>query len=334
MIQDLIKLSQSVARDVSAIQGAGGNTSVKNDDTMYVKSSGTLLSEMTSDSGWAKLDFKKWREDFKSFNSLDEDEFVQINTNNTLEGGRASIETGLHALLPHKYVLHTHSVYANVFLCGGKTSELIDFISLEADVQVITVPVCAPGLQLTTHLANKLAKINTTKKTIVVLLENHGIAVSSDDLDETTRIHDLLHNGVRENFNLAKFESVEIQHIRHFEIPANPFDFAEDLDVWKHGKFTLSVAKEFFNDPKVFFPDQVVYVNNKINVLIQLVPNNKHEDCIIYKLKQQQAQNTAEILASVLYLYENINTPCELSQNLCEYIANMSGEKYRQQLEK
>ena len=86
---------------------------------MYVKAFGTLLYEISLEKGWLKQNINQWREDCEHFHFSDEDEFVTINTNNTIEGERASIETGLHALLPHKYVLHTHFVYANIFFTFG-----------------------------------------------------------------------------------------------------------------------------------------------------------------------------------------------------------------------
>ena len=119
---------------------------------MYVKAFGTLLYEISLEKGWLKQNINQWREDCEHFHFSDEDEFVTINTNNTIEGERASIETGLHALLPHKYVLHTHFVYANIFLCGGETQKFIDYIHFKENIKIIVVPTCAPGLQLTNHL--------------------------------------------------------------------------------------------------------------------------------------------------------------------------------------
>ncbi|MGL4388796.1 MAG: class II aldolase/adducin family protein [Brevinema sp.] len=332
-IEQLITFSQSVASDVSAIQGAGGNTSIKDNDTLYVKASGTLLSEMSDTKGWAKLNLQQWQNDFKSFNSSIEDEFVAINTNNTTVGGRASIETGLHALLPHKYVLHTHSVYANIFLCGGETQKLIKHINERENVECVVIPACAPGLQLTNHLARELQNIDNTKP-IIVLLENHGIAISCDDIDKTMHLHDILHNRVREYFGLPIFESFTIDSTTLTHVFLGDNSELCSTEAWRNKGNISPLTKRLFDDPKVFFPDQVVYVNNKLGKQIKIHKDISNNDYILYQLKEQQAKNTAEILSMVVYLYEHIKKPRLLSNDLCEYISNMSVEKYRQQLEK
>lgn len=337
MIQELIILSQSVAHDTSAIQEAGGNASVKNNDIMYVKASGTLLSKISHDKGWAKVDLQNWRKDFNDFSSDNEDEFVKINIANTLDGGRASIETGLHALLPHRYVLHTHSVYANVLLCGGETHKFCEFIQKNHDVNIVVVPMCAPGLQLTTHLTRELAKVDNHKP-IIVLLENHGIALSCNDLEQTIALHDFLHNSARDFFQLPKFENFSLTERDSVTKLPNSNAFISEEKFWSTDFTDSNVNIDFFNDPLVFFPDQVVYVNNKLNKNISIRYNLSatfiEENCLVFSnLTEPKARNTAEILASVLYLYQNIKNPHTLPQELCEYIANMSGEKYRQSLE-
>lgn len=331
MIDQLITLSQSVAYDVSIVQGAGGNTSIKEDNILCIKASGISLSDISLENGWVKLNLQQWREDFNKFHSNNEDEFSSINIKNTIEGKRASIETGLHALLPHKYVLHTHSVYANFFLCGGRTEELVDYIHSNENVRSIVIPTCAPGLQLTRHLAQELQNIDNSQP-IIVFLKNHGIAISCNNLNETVQLHAALHDGVKKYFKLATFTPFTITNNMPLSTNDNKAVLTSSA-MWRSQDTISNITKNFFKEPKVFFPDQVVYINTKLNNQIILSKDNNN-DYIVYQLSKQQAQNTAEILATVIYLYENIKKPQVLAQGLCEYIANMSGEKYRQHLEK
>ena len=51
----LIEISRAVGADPDWVQGGGGNTSVKSPDgkRMFIKASGTALSEMDELRGWA-----------------------------------------------------------------------------------------------------------------------------------------------------------------------------------------------------------------------------------------------------------------------------------------
>jgi len=56
-LKDLIRISRSVGKDTSLVQGGGGNTSVKTADGrhMYIKASGTALKDMGERRGWRRL---------------------------------------------------------------------------------------------------------------------------------------------------------------------------------------------------------------------------------------------------------------------------------------
>ena len=57
ILSQLIRISNTVGRDSSFVQGGGGNTSVKTRDGkyMYVKASGTALKDMNAKQGWRRL---------------------------------------------------------------------------------------------------------------------------------------------------------------------------------------------------------------------------------------------------------------------------------------
>ena len=56
-LKELIRISNTVGRDPSLVQGGGGNTSVKTDNAqnMYIKASGTALKDMTAAQGWRRM---------------------------------------------------------------------------------------------------------------------------------------------------------------------------------------------------------------------------------------------------------------------------------------
>src|SRR5690606_1754194 len=80
-------------------------------------------ADVSSTSGFVKLNHDKYSSELiKRLDSLTEGEYIELGINALVEGevqkGRPSIETSLHALLPEKYVIHSHSVYSNILTCS------------------------------------------------------------------------------------------------------------------------------------------------------------------------------------------------------------------------
>src|ERR1051326_485408 len=110
--------SRLLGRDKSLVLHGGGNTSVKiaeknlfgaDEDVLYVKGSGWDL-ERTEPQGFApvRLDYARR---LSQLERLSDPQMVNELATNTLRAGAPapSVETLLHALLPHKYVDHTHA---------------------------------------------------------------------------------------------------------------------------------------------------------------------------------------------------------------------------------
>ena len=55
-LDKLIEISNHIGHNPAYIQGGGGNTSLKKDDILYVKASGTLLKNMSKNSGIAEME--------------------------------------------------------------------------------------------------------------------------------------------------------------------------------------------------------------------------------------------------------------------------------------
>ena len=102
----LKKLSAKLGNDLSLIQASGGNTSIKLDGKLWVKASGKKLKNALNEDIFVSLDLIKIRNELAINNSKKELNFKNICGSSL----RASIETSLHAIMPYKVVLHTHSV--------------------------------------------------------------------------------------------------------------------------------------------------------------------------------------------------------------------------------
>ena len=103
-------LSARVGADPLLVQAAGGNTSLKDDGVMWIKASGTWLKDAASRDIFVPIDQAALvdalvRHDPAADACLP---FVRADLNST--GLRPSIETSVHALMPHRIVVHVHCV--------------------------------------------------------------------------------------------------------------------------------------------------------------------------------------------------------------------------------
>src|SRR5215510_3314883 len=104
MLNELRRMSARVGKNILLVQGAGGNSSVKDGDVLWVKASGTWLADAEDQDIFVPVSLSAAR---TALALGDEHVPLAPNARTTL---RASIETSLHALMPHRIVLHVHSV--------------------------------------------------------------------------------------------------------------------------------------------------------------------------------------------------------------------------------
>ena len=126
-LKNLLFLSKYLTNRIDYLQGAGGNISEKIDcEVMVIKSSGVEIKEMNQDFGFSLVKYKKIFDEFSKLTleiSKHQDEKTVSFVNNQIiklpnyRSTRPSIETGFHSFLK-KYVIHTHSVYANILTCS------------------------------------------------------------------------------------------------------------------------------------------------------------------------------------------------------------------------
>lgn len=104
-IQGFIRISKYAGMRNDLAQAGGGNTSVKlNDQIMLVKSSGIQLADVSEKNGYTNVDYRMIVDYFKenvkdgSEPALTEEAGKELLSRAWKEGGRASIETFLHAV--------------------------------------------------------------------------------------------------------------------------------------------------------------------------------------------------------------------------------------------
>jgi rhamnose utilization protein RhaD (predicted bifunctional aldolase and dehydrogenase)/NAD(P)-dependent dehydrogenase (short-subunit alcohol dehydrogenase family) len=172
--------SQLLGRDHTLVLHGGGNTSVKIDEINVVGESERLL--YVKGSGW---DLEKIKEPgfspvrmapllkLAQLEALADPQMMnELATQMTRMGAPApSVETLLHAILPHKYVDHTH---ADAVLAVTNTVEGERRIRDIFGADVVVIPYVMPGFDLA-RLCARLLPAQAHAGTIGMVLMNHGI---------------------------------------------------------------------------------------------------------------------------------------------------------------
>ena len=143
----LVKISRYAGMREDLVQAGGGNSSYKIDDSkMIIKASGVQLAELTEETGYAAVSYKKIAEAFLSNGHLDqltEESSKKILSDALIEGENPSIETFLHAI-SGKYTLHTHPITVNALACRKDGMEVLKELFPEA----LIIPYATPGVEL------------------------------------------------------------------------------------------------------------------------------------------------------------------------------------------
>ena len=163
-----------IGSDPLLVQGAGGNVSWKDGDALWVKASGTCLAEAELKETFVPVNLTHLQAAIKEQNfSVD----PKVINSSTL---RPSIETLLHALMPHKIVVHLHAVEILAHLVQINAIQKINKL-VGAEVNWIYVEYFKPGCDLAREVSQKLI---TRKDADVVFLGNHGVVIGGSGIEE------------------------------------------------------------------------------------------------------------------------------------------------------
>lgn len=174
-LADLKRVSRRIGTDVRLVQGPGGNTSMKAGDVLWVKASGTWLADAEEKSIFVPVDLIGARQAL-----AEGSEKMPVISAPVPDGAlalRASIETSLHALLPHAIVLHVHAV--NAIAWAARKDGADEMAQRLAGLAWARLPYHRPGLALSRAVAELIAE----KTPDVLILGNHGLVVAAADCD-------------------------------------------------------------------------------------------------------------------------------------------------------
>ncbi len=213
-IKDLIDISRYYGQKKDYVIAGGGNTSYKNSEHLWIKASGINLGDI-DEGGFCVLDREKLADIPKqhfSDNPVQREEEVKnalLNSRvNPGSGLRPSVETSLHNLFSYPYVVHTHSTLVNGLMCSNLAEQKSYEIFGE---EVLYVPYCDPGYILFKIISEKIQEYYKRHKhdPQVVLIQNHGIFVAADTIDEIKAIYKGVESRLKSSFSRFP-ESTEV----------------------------------------------------------------------------------------------------------------------------
>jgi rhamnose utilization protein RhaD (predicted bifunctional aldolase and dehydrogenase)/NAD(P)-dependent dehydrogenase (short-subunit alcohol dehydrogenase family) len=212
-MEQLVQLSRFYGGDPDFVLAGGGNTSIKMNDRLFVKGSGTTLAEIDAD-GFVEQDrgaldalLDAW--DPEEAETAREGRFKDAVMAARLypeKGQRPSVECVLHNILPGKFAVHTHPAILNMVTCGAQGESLCQELFGDA---VLWLPYTTPGFVLAHVLEEGLAEhAKRTAMTVpdAVLMGNHGLILCGDTPDELKEKTDRLCAKVQERLGALSEE--------------------------------------------------------------------------------------------------------------------------------
>lgn len=334
-IKDLIEISQYAGARADYTQGGGGNTSVKNEKEglMLIKASGYRLKDITETNAFVAVDKKKISDYYASVDpSVEKDyekESAEVSKSSivALDGVptlRPSVEVGFHAVLK-KYVIHTHSVYANILTCSTDGEKIAAKIFKDKDFGFIFLPYINPGFELTLAMKKAIedyVKLNG-KYPEVIFMKNHGLVVNCDDIERVKSVNEDVNYSIIKHFGLAdNFRAVKLGKTEEGFVSETPIvcDFVKENPLDKA-----------FLDEYPLYPDQLVYLNN----ILQFSPEKLvvKDKKVYYNTDEKQATTLDETLAAYLFVITSVKkaglTISKMNEKEVYFINHWEAEKYR-----
>jgi ribulose-5-phosphate 4-epimerase/fuculose-1-phosphate aldolase len=172
----LRELSARVGSDPLLVQASNGNTSIKLEGILWIKGSGKWLARANQEEMLIPVDLAEAREAVQQGG-----EIVQRGVSRNRM--RPSIETAMHAVLPHRVVIHVHSI--NTIAWAIRLDGLDELTARLRGLHWKWIPYVASGIPLAREVEMAMT---SAKDTNVFILANHGLVVCGQDCAATEEL--------------------------------------------------------------------------------------------------------------------------------------------------
>ena len=245
LLNQFLDASTEIGANINFVQGAGGNTSYKEGNSLFIKASGHKLKNSNKKNIFVEVNISKT--------------LNQLNKKNQIRGAwdessllRPSIETTMHMLMPHKYVFHVHCVNTISWLVQKNFQKR--FVDLFSDKKFLVIKYVRPGINLTREIKKQ---INKDKCPDILFLSNHGLVVGANTLNEVLHITYLVSNRLKtEKDTRSKGDILKLKKICE-NTPYKPSIFSKAHNIAfdpHHIEIACSGS---------MYPDHVVFLGTK-----------------------------------------------------------------------
>ena len=177
--------SQLLGRDENLVMHGGGNTSVKlrvkgrlgTDDLLYIKGSGWDLGTI-AEGGFAPVRMDALMK-MLELDSISDSEMVSLQRASMTDpfAPNPSVEALLHALIPSKFVDHTH---ADAVVTISNTANGKEELQKLYGDKVLIIPYVMPGFVLAKEIYKRTRDVDWSQLDGMILM-NHGVFTFDDD---------------------------------------------------------------------------------------------------------------------------------------------------------
>jgi putative hydrolase of the HAD superfamily len=312
-VEELIFLSKYFGQSIVNVQGPGGNISIKMENYLFIKSSGSILGNMSYDQGYCIVDNEKCNEMVKTQRN-------QIKAAKIFGRNSPSMETYFHSFMK-KYTVHLHFTLSNIFFCNNTDTSLMEGFEYGYEV----VEYYTPGLELASEIYKQYSA-----NTDIYILKNHGIIITSNSQDELINKYNYLFD----------FFNRKLENKYSYEKNCNRINQMFYKNGLKKVIRRIPIESILLRNIVYCFPDLAIFVQKKIEVssLEELERNMGEYDIIILEGVVYGIADSLTKLYSLIEILESYRTIYEYNNgNLSSIdkvvrLQNMEEEKDRRNL--
>jgi rhamnose utilization protein RhaD (predicted bifunctional aldolase and dehydrogenase) len=360
-MNELIELSRRYGSNPDYVLAGGGNTSFKEEGTLFVKASGFALSTI-DEKGFARMSLKKldalWSKDYPKDRDAREEIVLKdmMDARCENESKRPSVEALLHALLNSHYVVHTHPSLVNGLTCGRNGKKVMEELF---GTRALWIPLVDPGFILAKTIKSEIEKALSEKKPYpsFIFLQNHGIFVAAQTPGEIDSLYNEVFKKLKERVNsypekeVSPLEASIVDSLKKNLLKEAGSDYLlsafTNRDIQK-----MAASKEAFSPLSVpFSPDHIVYSGleplwlesaddlpeawQKYVKKWERPPKSallKGQGAFVFEKNEKAVKSAKELLLDAVHVAvytESFGGPLPMTEESIKFIANWEVEKYR-----
>lgn len=320
-------LSKTCGERFDLVQSGGGNTSVKVDNFMFIKSSGINLTDVKENTGYVMIN------NCNLLNDLSNNIVKNIVDYNVIGKQRGSIETYMHSVLK-KYTLHLHPIQVNKILILKNSKNIIKGLFPES----LFIDYTTPGIKVYNEI-----KINY-KGEEIIFLDNHGLIITTNEYDN---INNILNYVIDICDKYTQFDSYKYKLVNNI---SNYIIQKYNIDVVTYLSNDIIINKYIETNKKLFeeditFPDALVYCGikpvigciediDKYYLQYKEIPKILIINNLLYIISTslKKSKEIEDVLKANLLIIDTNEEKKYLSKNEIFFLNNWDAEKYRKKL--